>query len=378
MADLDINDLTVEYASGGYVVRPIDNLTINARSGELVLLLGPSGCGKTTLLSCLAGILTPTSGRIAFGDKVISELSNGQMTDYRRRTVGIVFQAFNLIPSLTALENVEAPLLAERCAPGTARSRAHSLLESVGLSDRTHHRPGDLSGGQQQRVAIARALAYDPPLLLADEPTAHLDYIQVESVLRIIRGLARPGRIVVVATHDDRIVPLADRVVELAPKTAATAEGAPQRVELSPGAILFEQGSRGDRVYVVERGQIALARIRADGSEEALDVVGAGGYFGELAPLLGYPRAATARARTATVVTGYTVRDFRELLGPERLSEMLGAAGRSAAVAPSSRNGKRAKIAAAKNRARNGRRAGPKAPARKRPAARRAAARKSL
>ena len=357
MPDLVIDNLTVEYASGGYVVRPIDALNLHAKSGELVLLLGPSGCGKTTLLSCLAGILTPTAGRIAFGDTVVSELSNGEMTDYRRRTVGIVFQAFNLIPSLTAAENVEAPLLAERCAPSVSRAKASSLLERVGLADRTHHRPGDLSGGQQQRVAIARALAYDPPLLLADEPTAHLDYIQVESVLRIIRELARPGRLVVVATHDDRIVPLADRVVELAPKSAAGAEGAPQRVELAPGQVLFEQGSRGDRVYVVEEGTIGLARIRADGSEEGLDAVAAGGYFGELAPLLGYPRAATARARTAAVVTGYTVRDFRELLGPDRISEMFGAAGRGPTVAAprsgrSARNGKAksGKRAAAKKR----------------------------
>ncbi|MFY9588515.1 MAG: ATP-binding cassette domain-containing protein [Actinomycetota bacterium] len=366
MPDLVITDLTVEYASGGYVVRPIDSLNLHARSGELVLLLGPSGCGKTTLLSCLAGILTPTSGGIAFGDTVVSELSNGEMTDYRRRTVGIVFQAFNLIPSLTALENVEAPLLAERCSPSISREKARSLLERVGLSDRTHHRPSDLSGGQQQRVAIARALAYDPPLLLADEPTAHLDYIQVESVLRIIRELARPGRLVVVATHDDRIVPLADRVVELAPKSAAGAEGAPQRVELGPGQILFEQGSRGDRVYVVEQGTMGLARIRSDGSEEALDDVGAGGYFGELAPLLGYPRAATARARTAAVVTGYTVRDFRELLGPDRISEMLGVAGRSA-VAAVPRNGRRPKKMTPKARTSNGKSASTKrAPARKR------------
>jgi putative ABC transport system ATP-binding protein len=325
MADLEISDLTVEYASGGYVVRPIDSLNLHAASGELVLLLGPSGCGKTTLLSVLAGILTPTSGSIRFGETKVSGLGGEELTEYRRRTVGIVFQAFNLIPSLSALENVEAPLLAARSANGSARERARSLLDRVGLSDRTHHRPGDLSGGQQQRVAIARALAYDPPLLLADEPTAHLDYIQVESVLRIIRELARPGRLVVVATHDDRIVPLADRVIELAPKTNL-ADGAPQHIELAAGEVLFEQGSRGDRVYVVERGEISLVRQCADASEEPLDVVGAGGYFGELAPMLGYPRAATARARTAAVVTGYTVRDFRDMLGADRTIEVMGTA----------------------------------------------------
>ena len=217
MANLDINDLTVEYASGGYVVRPIDNLTLNARSGELVLLLGPSGCGKTTLLSCLAGILTPTSGRVAFGDKVISELSNGEMTEYRRRTVGIVFQAFNLIPSLTALENVEAPLLAERCSPSVSRARARSLLERVGLSDRTHHRPGDLSGGQQQRVAIARALIRRPTVLFADEPTGNLDSNAGAGVLELLReAVDADGQTTVMVTHDPRAAAIADRVVFIA------------------------------------------------------------------------------------------------------------------------------------------------------------------
>ena len=377
MADLEIKDLTVEYASGGYVVRPIDNLNLHAGSGELVLLLGPSGCGKTTLLSCLAGILTPTRGTMRFGDHDITKLQGEDLTEYRRRTVGIVFQAFNLIPSLTALENVGAPLMAERTPPAPARERARSLLERVGLSDRTHHKPGDLSGGQQQRVAIARALAYDPPLLLADEPTAHLDYIQVESVLRIIRELARPGRLVVVATHDDRIVPLADRVVELAPKTEVDG-GAPIRIVLPPGEVLFEQGSRGDRVYVVESGEIALTRICADGDEEPLDVVGEGGYFGELAPLLGYPRAATARSRGPAIVIGYTVRDFREMLGADRASELLSGGGGKRTLVPgraigakkngngTSRNGaSKAKIKSRAHTARASRAAPPRRAARK-------------
>jgi putative ABC transport system ATP-binding protein len=365
MADLDISQLTVEYSSGGYIVRPIAGLDLRASSGELVLLLGPSGCGKTTLLSCLAGILTPTSGRICFGDAVVSELTGAELTEYRRRTVGIVFQAFNLIPSLTALENAEAPLMSERVSHPVARERARALLARVGLADREHHRPGDLSGGQQQRVAIARALAHDPPLLLADEPTAHLDYVQVESVLRIIRELARPGRLVVVATHDERMVPLADRVVELAPK-AKHAEGAPIRVELAPGEVLFEQGSRGDRVYVVESGRVELVRACVDRSEEPLDVVGPGGYFGELAPLLGYPRAATARAAVHAVVTGYTVQDFREMLGSDRASDLLGSGVRRAIAGRASAKLKRGANRKAKGAARKVSAA--RRPARSRPA----------
>ena len=132
--------------------------------------------------------------------------------------MGVVFQAFNLIPSLSALDNVAAPLWAAGVQAGEARARAETLLTRVGLKERMHHHPGDLSGGQQQRVAIARALALDPPLILADEPTAHLDYIQVEEILRLIGELASEGRVVAVATHDDRLLPLADQVVELVPR----------------------------------------------------------------------------------------------------------------------------------------------------------------
>src|SRR6202040_431267 len=144
---------------------------------------------------------------------------------------GIVFQAFNLVPSLTATENVMVPMLAAGTSRRAAFKRAQQLLSRVGLQDRMSHRPGDLSGGQQQRVAVARAIALDPPLVLADEPTAHLDFIQVEEILRLIRELASGDRMVVVATHDSRILPLADQVVELMPHIAATAHE-PETVHL--------------------------------------------------------------------------------------------------------------------------------------------------
>ncbi|MBV8961455.1 MAG: ABC transporter ATP-binding protein, partial [Actinobacteria bacterium] len=215
--DLTIKDLTVEYVSGGYAVRPLDAFDLHVGSGELVLLLGASGCGKTTLLSALAGILRPTAGAIQVGDTDVMGLRGRALTDYRRHTVGVVFQAFNLVPSLTAMENVAAPLWADGWSGGRAARRARELLDQVDLTDQADKRPGDMSGGQQQRVAIARALAHDPPLVLADEPTAHLDYIQVEGVLKLLRTLAGPDRAVIVATHDERLLPLADRIVELTP-----------------------------------------------------------------------------------------------------------------------------------------------------------------
>src|SRR5271166_3242976 len=251
--ELEVRDLTVEFDSGGYRVRPLDKLDMEAGDGELVVLLGPSGCGKTTLLSCLSGLLKPTSGSIHFQDIDVIGLSGAAMSAYRQNTVGVVFQAFNLIASLSARQNVMVPMTLAGTPRREATQRAHALLERVSLGERVTHRPGQMSGGQQQRVAIARALAHDPPLVVADEPTAHLDHIQVEGILVLLRDLARPGRMVVVSTHDDRITHIADRVVELVPHVS-TAEHEPVEIVLAAGETLFRQGDRGGLVYVVEEG----------------------------------------------------------------------------------------------------------------------------
>jgi putative ABC transport system ATP-binding protein len=185
------------------------------------------------------------------------------------------------------------------------------LLGLVGLSERAHHRPAELSGGQQQRVAIARALVHDPPLVVADEPTAHLDHIQVEGVLRLLRDLASPGRIIVVSTHDDRVSQLADRVIELAPHFS-DADRQPEEFRLEAGDVLFRQGERGDLIYFVESGSLEVYRELADGGLEFLAQIDAGNYVGELGPILNLPRSASVRALEATVLTGYTVRTFRQ------------------------------------------------------------------
>jgi putative ABC transport system ATP-binding protein len=215
MPELAVRGLTVEYGSGGELTRPLDAFEMVAPPGSLALLLGPSGSGKTTLLSCLAAILSPARGTIEFGAIDIASLAGKQRTEYRRHTVGIVFQAFNLVPSLTATENVMAPLLAAGIPTREAAKRAADLLGRVALSHRATHRPGELSGGQQQRVAIARALVHDPPMILADEPTAHLDHTQVEGVLELLAGLMDGERVMVIATHDDRVLALGGQRVDL-------------------------------------------------------------------------------------------------------------------------------------------------------------------
>lgn len=275
MRDLSIRDLVVEYSSGGYAVRPINGFDLDVAAKSLAILLGPSGCGKTTLLSCIGGILKPTSGRILFDDIDVTALDARSLARYRRCSVGIIFQAFNLVPSLNAAENVMVPMRAAGMGRREARTRAEELLSRVGLADRMTHRPGDLSGGQQQRVAVARALALDPPLILADEPTAHLDFIQVEEVLRLIRELADDDRVVVVATHDSRMLPLADQVVELVPDVG-TADRPPETLEVPAGDVVFRQNTMGDLIYVVSSGEFEIVRELTDGDEELVSTATTG------------------------------------------------------------------------------------------------------
>jgi putative ABC transport system ATP-binding protein len=310
-AALEVENLVVEYPTVDYPVRPLDGLSFHSHDGELGVVLGPSGCGKTTLLSCLAGLLTPTSGRIRVFGEEVTALHGEALSNYRRHTVGVVFQAFNLIPSLSALHNVMAPLRIAGMRPSAARRRATDLLDEVGLGDRMHHRPAAMSGGQQQRVAIARALVHDPPLIVADEPTAHLDFVQVDGILRLLRELAAAGRVVLVATHDERISRIADRVVNLRGQQADVPPE-PVRVILEPGEVLFTLGDRSDLIYVVEAGEMEIFRTRPGAGDERLATAGPGEYFGELGPILGLPRSASARALWHTELIGYPPDQFAD------------------------------------------------------------------
>ena len=307
---LRVDKLVVEYRRDGYAIRPLDGFDLVAEAGELVVLLGPSGTGKTTLLSCLGGILTPTSGRITLGDVDVTALSARKLQHYRRNQVGLVFQAFNLIPSLNALENVAIPLLLAGTSRSVAFARARELLDVVGLADRASHLPAHLSGGQQQRVAIARGLVGNPRLLLADEPTANLDYIQAESVIGLLRDLRADGRVIVVSSHDARLVPVADKVHHMVP-SQETSEGPALECHFGAGASIFEQGDRADRVYQIVSGEVDIVRVLADGGEEILARLEVGRYFGELGLLLGFPRSASARAVGEVDLVSYGVGEFR-------------------------------------------------------------------
>lgn len=315
---VDIVDLTVEYSRHGHKVRPFDNYSEQVQAGSLTLLLGPSGCGKTTLLSCIAGIQAPTSGSIVIEGVDITTLKPAELTDFRRRSIGVVFQAFNLVPSLSALENVMVPLRAAKVARAEAANRARSLLEDVGLGERIGHLPGTLSGGQMQRVAIARALALDPRLILADEPTASLDHVQVESVLRILRSLTARGHSVMVSTHDPRLLPLADYVIDLGPEHAPDAAAQVQTV-FTAGEVIFAEGDPASHIYRVETGAVEFTR-----EGQALRAVGPGFVFGEIGPLFGLPRSTSAVALEPTTLTAYTVEKFSEEFGRDELRRLVG------------------------------------------------------
>lgn len=209
-------DLTRDYGSGDSLVRALRGINLDIAPGELTLLVGPSGCGKTTLISILAGTLDPTSGAVSVLGADMARLSRREKTAFRARNVGFVFQQFNLLPTLTAAENVAVPLVINGFGKREAVARAEKMLQEVGLADRTRSLPTQLSGGQQQRVAIARALIHQPRLLVCDEPTSAIDARTGQLVMGLIRDTAlKPDRVTMVVTHDPRVFDFADRIVTL-------------------------------------------------------------------------------------------------------------------------------------------------------------------
>jgi putative ABC transport system ATP-binding protein len=213
---VETRDLVREFDVGNAVVRAVDGITLAIEPGQLVAVRGRSGSGKTTLLSLIGALDRPTSGSAHVAGMPVSEMPEEKLVAFRRRTIGFIFQAFGLLPILSAAENVEIPLRLVAEEPRKRDARVRELLELVGLADRAGHRPFELSGGEQQRVAIARALANRPKLLLADEPTGQLDSHTGQDVMALIRSIVQSeGTTAVVATHDPALIGLADRVIEL-------------------------------------------------------------------------------------------------------------------------------------------------------------------
>ncbi len=212
-----VRELTKTFGEGAAAVRALDGVSLNIHRGEVILLMGPSGSGKTTLLSIMGCILRPTVGQVWIGGRDVTLLPEAELPRVRLDHIGFIFQGFNLFPTLTAGENVELALDLKGIRGSAARRRAAELLEQVGLADKYKSYPTHLSGGQKQRVAIARALAGEPDIILADEPTAALDWHSGRLVIEMLRDLARrSNRAVVIVTHDNRVLEFADRILHIA------------------------------------------------------------------------------------------------------------------------------------------------------------------
>ena len=216
MSIVKTSSVEKQFVEGRDAVPVLHGIDFNVERGEIVSLEGPSGSGKTTFLSILGAILTPTSGEVTIDGHRIDGASESKLASIRKKSLGFVFQQFNLFPSLTALENIEYALNVKGMRGSAAHAEAERVIEAVGLSDRKSYLPRDLSGGQKQRVAIARALAGSAPVLLADEPTANLDSVVGTQILDMFRALAkRENRALVIVTHDPKVRSIADRVVSI-------------------------------------------------------------------------------------------------------------------------------------------------------------------
>jgi putative ABC transport system ATP-binding protein len=216
MSIIHINNITKTYHDTEVPVHAVNGIDLTFEKGEFAAIVGPSGCGKTTLMNMIGGLEQPTSGNVVVDESVLSELSSNQLIDFRLRNIGFVFQAFNLIPVLTAKENVEFIMQLQNWDKKEMERRTLALLESVGLGEKINSKPNQLSGGQQQRVAVARALASKPKFILADEPTANLDSVATKQLLEIMEKLNREEHMTFIfSTHDQRVMDKAKRVITL-------------------------------------------------------------------------------------------------------------------------------------------------------------------
>ena len=215
-AEIIVKDLIKVYRLGKVEVQALRGLSMSVKEGELVSIIGPSGSGKTTLLNIMGGLDTATAGTVTVGNTEVTALSTSKLINYRRKTVGHIFQTLNLIPTLTAAENIELPMIAMGISRGKRKERVKNLLEVVGLTARAKHKPDELSGGEQQRVAISAALANDAPVLLADEPTGELDTVTAKIVVDYLVKVSRElSKTILMVTHDPRVARVADRILRI-------------------------------------------------------------------------------------------------------------------------------------------------------------------
>jgi putative ABC transport system ATP-binding protein len=232
--DVKVRDLVKVHRTGKIEVQALRGLSMDVKAGELIAIIGPSGSGKTTLLNIVGGLDTATAGAVQVGDTSVTALSVRQLVDYRRKIVGHIFQTLNLIPTLTAKENIEFSMIASGVPRGKRKQRVQELLETVGLQDRAHHKPEELSGGEQQRIALAAALSNDAPVILADEPTGELDTANAKIVVNYLVKVNRElGKTIIMVTHDPSVARAAHRILRI--------EDGVIKMALTPSEVIVEE-----------------------------------------------------------------------------------------------------------------------------------------
>jgi len=311
---IELQQVVKTYRSAAGDFTALENVDLQIDGGEFVAVIGKSGSGKSTLINMITGIDRPTSGDVLVGDTAVHTLSEGKLAEWRGRNIGVIFQFFQLLPTLTVIENLMLPMdFCHMYSRRQRRERAMHLLEQVELADHAHKLPSALSGGQQQRVAIARALANDPPILVADEPTGNLDSKTAESIFRLFENLVDQGKTILMVTHDQdlaervtRTVIIADgEIIEeyladvfpaLSEQELIDATRSLEHLKFPPGATIIQEGAPPENFYIITKGQVEVHLKASNGQEFTIARLGPGQYVGEIALLRGGNSIATVRA----------------------------------------------------------------------------------
>jgi ABC-type lipoprotein export system ATPase subunit len=311
---IELRDIVKTFQSAAGSFAALKGVSLQIGRGEFVAIIGKSGSGKSTLMNMITGIDRPTSGEVLVGDVAVHTLDESRMAAWRGRTIGIVFQFFQLLPALSLVENVILPMeLCGMYGPRQRRARAIELLEQVGMAEHIHKLPSAISGGQQQRVAIARALANDPPIIMADEPTGNLDSRTAAAIFELFARLTSQGKTIVMVTHDNDFARVVDRSVivadgEVINEYVARAlaalnidqlgwvAGRLQTHQFAPGAEIVQQGDVADRFYIITRGQVEIVLDHPGGTQIIVNQLERGQYFGEMALINEGRRTASVRA----------------------------------------------------------------------------------
>ncbi|MCC6904845.1 MAG: ATP-binding cassette domain-containing protein, partial [Anaerolineae bacterium] len=335
---IDLKDVVKVYKTAAGDFTALRGINLQVDSGEFVAVIGKSGSGKSTLINMITGIDRPTSGQVFIGDTAVHTLNEGQMAQWRGRNMGIVFQFFQLLPTLTVIENVMLPM--DFCNMFNRKERierAMHLLELVDIAEQAHKLPTAISGGQQQRAAIARALANDPPIIVADEPTGNLDSRTSSQIFQLFDDLvAKENKTILMVTHDDdqarrvsRTVILADgeianeymaRALPFLPQNKlAEATRRARHVHVNPGQVVVEEGSSSDNFYIITSGEVHVYLKQPEGSDLFVEKLGVGQYFGEIGLLRNQRRSATVRADRymEAELVALSRKDFEELIASE-------------------------------------------------------------